>query len=634
MSISVLGRLGGVGRRFAGFGLRGRRRGPAPGPLPRPTLFAAGRAGRDGHAAGPKRAVTVTPTALDLLDNVTAGVLVAGHVGDSLVVPGVERPAGRLDRFDAVTAQHLYQLVVNQTDALVERVVTSLGPGGLQGPLEVIDHGQKVADQTAKRLGLLFLEPALAPFLEVRVVGGQALEALGELPAPLGLLLEAGPQGLGVCGTGLGLGGSGPGLRGGGLGLGPSGTGLGAAGDLGRLRRRSGLRRPAGPVGRRRGIRPSGGLHAGGGAGGRGLGRRGLRLGGSRTVRSPGTGRLGLRAVGGLFGSSGCAHGLVSLTFHLSSIVPRVGTNRRSSVLFHLVTSGGAPPGGPVGLAPLAEGLALRHGAGLLVPGKVPQRRLLATREFPGHLDDDLDQEVAARPAVQVGQAAPRKPIQVAALGAGRQVDFLPSVEGRNLDAVAQGGLVEADGHLEQEVPAVPLEERVRPDTDLDVEVAAGRPRLAGLALAGTANPLAVLDAGRNVDVERPPGLDEALAAAGRTRPRDDGPASAALRTVADEPKKSPALLDASGPAAGRAPLPAARRSPRPPAGGAPLAAGEADGLLGPRQDLLEVQFDGAPEAVPRLGPPAPPAETPKQVAEAEEWAQSWTPAPRRPSLP
>src|SRR5208282_2129482 len=53
-------------------------------------------------------------------------------------------------------------------------------------------------------------------------------------------------------------------------------------------------------------------------------------------------------------------------------------------------------------------------------------------------------------------------------------------------------------------VRPVPLEHRMRLDREEDVEVAGRTAAHAGLAFAGQANARAVLDAGRDVDGERP----------------------------------------------------------------------------------------------------------------------------------
>ena len=96
-------------------------------------------------------------------------------------------------------------------------------------------------------------------------------------------------------------------------------------------------------------------------------------------------------------------------------------------------------------------------------------------------------------------------------------------------------GLGEADRHLADQVVAVPLEERVLADEDLDPQVAPRGARVARLPLAAELEPHPALDARRHVDLQvgdlrgpaRPPagrarvGHPDPLAAAGRAGGRD-----------------------------------------------------------------------------------------------------------------
>ena len=72
----------------------------------------------------------------------------------------------------------------------------------------------------------------------------------------------------------------------------------------------------------------------------------------------------------------------------------------------------------------------------------------------------------------------------------------LRAVDRRHLDVAAQRGLRHAQRHAAEDVGAVALEDRVRPDRDMHVQIAGRRARAAGLALAGQADAGAVLDAG------------------------------------------------------------------------------------------------------------------------------------------
>ena len=71
------------------------------------------------------------------------------------------------------------------------------------------------------------------------------------------------------------------------------------------------------------------------------------------------------------------------------------------------------------------------------------------------------------------------------------------------------------------QVVALPPEQRVRPLDDLDEQVAGRAAAGAGLALAGELDPGAGVDAGRDLDGERPAGAHPAVAAALVARVRD-----------------------------------------------------------------------------------------------------------------
>src|SRR5262249_3953454 len=92
----------------------------------------------------------------------------------------------------------------------------------------------------------------------------------------------------------------------------------------------------------------------------------------------------------------------------------------------------------------------------------------------------------------------------MAALGAGRNIDARHlAIERRHFDAAAECGLNHRDWHAAVNVGAFALEQLVTAHRQEDVEIACGAAARAGLALAGQANARAVLDAGRNGDLER-----------------------------------------------------------------------------------------------------------------------------------
>ena len=107
---------------------------------------------------------------------------------------------------------------------------------------------------------------------------------------------------------------------------------------------------------------------------------------------------------------------------------------------------------------------------------------------------------------------------------------FVPSRVGTSIVAAAQR-LGDRDRHRHLEVAVVePLEDRGGGDPGGHVEVAGRAAARAGLALAGEADPGAVLDPGRDVDLVALGLLGQAGAAAGRAGVLDDLAGAAALR--------------------------------------------------------------------------------------------------------
>jgi len=97
--------------------------------------------------------------------------------------------------------------------------------------------------------------------------------------------------------------------------------------------------------------------------------------------------------------------------------------------------------------------------------------------------DDDADEdvEIAAAPAAERRDALALEAQDRAGLGAlGHGELRLPSVERRDLEGGAEGGLRDAHWHLAEEVRAVALEERVLRHPQDDVEVAGGPPKAPG----------------------------------------------------------------------------------------------------------------------------------------------------------
>ena len=133
------------------------------------------------------------------------------------------------------------------------------------------------------------------------------------------------------------------------------------------------------------------------------------------------------------------------------------------------------------------------------------------------------------------------------------QLDLGLAAERRHLDRAAERRARHADRHRAMEIVAISLEDVVRLHADLDVEIAvraAVRPRL---AVAARADPHALVDAGRNLDLERLVLLEAALAVAGRARLGDELAAAVAGRAGLLDAEEALAHLHRSGAVAGRA---------------------------------------------------------------------------------
>ena len=141
----------------------------------------------------------------------------------------------------------------------------------------------------------------------------------------------------------------------------------------------------------------------------------------------------------------------------------------------------------------------------------------------PGRgLHVDVDDEVAAAGAAQVGDAQAAQGDRVAGLGARLIVELVGAVEGVQAERRAErgGGHRQLDRAVQVVAPA--LNVGVRVDRDLDVEVAGRAAAGADLALAGELDPGAGVDAGRDLEGQRAAGAHPAVAGALEARVGDD----------------------------------------------------------------------------------------------------------------
>ncbi len=236
-------------------------------------------------------------------------------------------------------------------------------------------------------------------------------------------------------------------------------------------------------------------------------------------------------------------------------------------------------------------------------------------------LDADLHVHVAARGGTQHREALGAQPELVAGLGACRDGDAgAPAVDAGHLDMPAEGRLRHAQGHADEDVRTLALEDRVRAQRDVDIEVAGGRAAQAGLALAGQADAGAVLDAGRDGDVERALALHAPRPLADLAGVLDDAPGPAAGGAGALDQEEALLRADLSRALAARAGLRAGGGGTLGPGALARLAGdrgGDADIGLRTGEGFLEADLDLGAQVGPAAGGAAARAAAP--AAEAAE---------------
>src|SRR5437879_353414 len=186
-------------------------------------------------------------------------------------------------------------------------------------------------------------------------------------------------------------------------------------------------------------------------------------------------------------------------------------------------------------------------GADRFLDGKV-RPRVLGVRSFERldrvlqavgravgrHLHHQTHVEVARRAALRIGHAPPGEAKPLPALAPPGDLQPHRPVRRRHRDGRAADRLADRDRHLDGEVLAVAVEERVRPDLHDEVEVARRGAAAPDAALALHAHARAVAHPGGNLDRDLLALLDRAGAAAAE--------AEALERSLAAEGEAVPAL--------------------------------------------------------------------------------------------
>src|SRR5271165_607063 len=180
------------------------------------------------------------------------------------------------------------------------------------------------------------------------------------------------------------------------------------------------------------------------------------------------------------------------------------------------------------------EAFALRVAVGVLVAFgfEFLQQLALPPGEVLRRLDGDLDEHVATLRRAQRREALAAQAELIAGLGAGRDLHLCArAVDDRHLDIAAKSRERHAQRHANQDVRAVALEQRVRPDANMHIEIARRSTLPASLAFAREADELAILNPRRNRHLKRALALDGAGTVADAARVAHHAPGAAAGRT-------------------------------------------------------------------------------------------------------
>ena len=117
----------------------------------------------------------------------------------------------------------------------------------------------------------------------------------------------------------------------------------------------------------------------------------------------------------------------------------------------------------------------------------------------------------------------------IARLGAGGDRHFRTSaINARHFHMAPHGGLRHAQRHPHQNIRAIALENRMRPDRDINIEITRGRAALPGFPFARQANTRAIINPSRDRDIQAAFALHAPRSAANLARIFDAAPGAAA----------------------------------------------------------------------------------------------------------
>ena len=154
---------------------------PKRGPWPLPDQAWVRGHDHPGRAQDP---LVQTVTGFEDLDHGARRHVGPGLLLHPLVQVGVERLAQGVDGGDAEAAEDLEQLRLHQGHSLDQRALLCLLPGGVQGPLQVVQDRQQLAGEGGMGVAPLLGQVALDALLVVLEIGPDPLEQ-GEILIPL-----------------------------------------------------------------------------------------------------------------------------------------------------------------------------------------------------------------------------------------------------------------------------------------------------------------------------------------------------------------------------------------------------------------------------------------------------------------
>src|SRR5437764_9402606 len=130
---------------------------------------------------------------------------------------------------------------------------------------------------------------------------------------------------------------------------------------------------------------------------------------------------------------------------------------------------------------------------------------LLFSRQSDRRLDRDFDVKVACHPAsAKHGHAFTAQSDQPPALGAFGDIDLgTTAIAGGDLDGAPKRCRDEGNRRAAMKIMPIPLENRMRGNSNEDVEIARWATVQASLAFAGQTDPRSFFNAGWNLDSQR-----------------------------------------------------------------------------------------------------------------------------------